>query len=75
MKVLIYTWESYEDLDEMYDKMNHTESNKNKKRKREKQNKQNNNEKDLHQSQRMPAGWREGDSHIGRAKKERNYNN
>ena len=75
MKVDINTWESYEDLDEMYDKMNRTESNKNKKRKREKQNKQNNNEKDFHQSQRMPAGWREGDSHIGRAKKERNYNN
>ncbi len=75
MKVDIDTWESYEDLDEMYDKINHTESNRNKKRKREKQNKQNNNEKDLHQSQRMPTGWREGDSHIGRAKKERNYNN
>lgn len=73
MKVDIDTWESYEDLDEMYDQMNRTESNINKKRKREKQNKQNNNEKDLQQSQGMPAGWREGDSHIGKSKKARNY--
>ena len=73
MKVDVSDWESYEDLDEMYDQMNRTESNITKKRKREKQNKQNNNEKDLQQSQGMPAGWREGDSHIGKSKKARNY--
>lgn len=32
--------------------------------------KKNNNETDL-QSQRLPAGWREGDSYIGRRKKAR----
>ena len=73
MKVDVSDWESYEDLDEMYDQMNRTESNINKKRKREKKNKQNNYEENLQQSQRMPAGWREGDSHIGKSKKARNY--
>lgn len=73
MKIDVSDWEFYEDLDEMYDNMNRTELNINKKRKREKQNKKNNNEKDFQQSQRMPAGWREGDSYIGRRKKERNY--
>ena len=34
--------------------------------------KKNNNETDLHESQRLPAGWREGDSYIGRRKKARN---
>ena len=40
-----------------------------------KKNDKNKNEENLQQSQGLPAGWREGDSHIGRAKKERNYNN
>jgi hypothetical protein len=35
----------------------------------------NNYEENLQQSQRMPAGWREGDSHIGKQKKARNYGN
>ncbi len=74
MKVDINTWESYEDLDDMYDKMNRAESSRNKKQKREKQKKQNNYEENLQQSQRLPAGWREGDSHIGKQKKARNYN-
>jgi len=37
--------------------------------------KQNNYEENLQQSQGMPAGWREGDSHIGKSKKARNYGN
>ena len=74
MKVDINTWDSYEDLDDMYDEMKRTEYSRNKKQKREKQ-KQNKDEENLQQSQGLPAGWREGDSHIGRAKKERNYNN
>tara|TARA_B100001057_G_scaffold393361_1_gene402244 strand:- start:1268 stop:1471 length:204 start_codon:yes stop_codon:yes gene_type:complete len=36
--------------------------------------KKNNYEENLQQSQGMPAGWREGDSHIGKQKKARNYN-
>ena len=35
----------------------------------------NNYEENLQQSQGMPAGWREGDSHIGKSKKARNYGN
>jgi|TARA_R110001592_G_C12736875_1_gene710474 hypothetical protein len=31
-------------------------------------------EENLQQSQGMPSGWREGDSHIGRQKKARNKN-
>lgn len=34
--------------------------------------KKNNNEDDLHEPQRLPPGWREGDSYIGRRKKARN---
>lgn len=34
--------------------------------------KKNNNETDIHEPQRLPAGWREGDSYIGRRKKARN---
>tara|TARA_Y100000389_G_scaffold200775_1_gene241943 strand:- start:336 stop:554 length:219 start_codon:yes stop_codon:yes gene_type:complete len=66
---------SYEDLDEMYSELEHTETQKRNKYRNAKERKKNYNEKDLQQSQRMPADWREGDSHIGRAKKERNYNN
>ena len=68
-------YENYEDLDEMLSEMEHNEKSKRNKFKNAKERKKNYNEKDLQQSQRMPAGWREGDSHIGRAKKERNYNN
>jgi len=37
--------------------------------------KQNNDEEINQQSQGMPAGWRKGDSHIGKQKKARNYGN
>ena len=37
--------------------------------------KQNNDEEIIQQSQGMPAGWRKGDSHIGKQKKARNYGN
>jgi hypothetical protein len=30
--------------------------------------------KNVEQSQSLPAGWREGDTHIGRQKKRRNRN-
>jgi F0F1-type ATP synthase assembly protein I len=73
MKMDMY--ENYEDLDEMFSEMEHNEKSKRNKFKNAKQKKKNQNDKDFHQSQRLPAGWREGDSHIGRAKKERNYNN
>ena len=73
MKMDMY--ENYEDLDEMFSEMEHNEKSKRNKFKNAKERKKNYNEKDLQQSQGMPAGWREGDSHIGRAKKERNYNN
>ena len=73
MKMDMY--ENYEDLDEMFSEMEHNEKSKRNKFKNAKERKKNYNEKDLKQSQRMPAGWRGGDSHIGRAKKERNYNN
>ena len=72
MKVDINTWDSYEDLDDMYDEMKRAEYSRNKKQKREKQ-KQNKDEENLQQSQGLPAGWREGDSHIGKSKKARNY--
>ena len=72
MKVDVNDWESYEDMDDMYDEMKGTEYSRNKKQKREKQ-KKNNYEENLQQSQGMPAGWREGDSHIGKSKKARNY--
>ena len=37
-----------------------------------KKNDKNKNEENLQQSQGLPAGWREGDSYIGRRKKARN---
>jgi|TARA_A200000159_G_C7332239_1_gene343476 cytochrome b involved in lipid metabolism len=37
-----------------------------------KKNGKNKNEENLQQSQGLPAGWREGDSYIGRRKKARN---
>ena len=41
---------------------------------KKKDKKENNYEENLHQSQGLPAGWREGDSHIGKQKKARNKN-
>jgi len=59
--------DDYDEYDELYgEKQKITKKNdKNK----------NNYEENLQQSQRMPAGWREGDSHIGKQKKARNYGN
>jgi len=37
-----------------------------------KKNGKNKNEENFQQSQRLPAGWREGDSYISRRKKARN---
>ena len=58
--------DDYDDYDELHggkQKIKKNEKNKN------------NYEENLQQSQRLPAGWREGDSHIGKQKKARNYNN
>ena len=59
--------ENYDEYDELY-------GGKQKITKKNDKNK-NNYEENLQQSQRMPAGWREGDSHIGKQKKARNYGN
>jgi len=59
--------ENYDEYDELYGgKQKITKKNDKDK---------NNYEENLQQSQRMPAGWREGDSHIGKQKKARNYGN
>ena len=59
--------DDYDEYDELY-------GGKQKITKKNDKNK-NNYEENLQQSQGMPAGWREGDSHIGKQKKARNYNN
>ena len=59
--------DDYDEYDELY-------GGKQKITKKNDKNK-NNYEENLQQSQRMPAGWREGDSHIGKSKKARNYGN
>lgn len=59
--------ENYDEYDELY-------GGKQKITKKNDKNK-NNYEENLQQSQGMPAGWREGDSHIGKQKKARNYGN
>ena len=57
------------DLDELDELYGGTEKIK----KNGKRNK-NRNGKNMEQSQSLPAGWREGDTHIGRQKKWRNRN-
>jgi len=60
-----YASDEWDDLDELHggrEKIKRKNDGKSK----------NNNEDELHQSQRLPAGWREGDSFIGRRKKARN---
>jgi len=54
--------DDYDEYDELY-------GGKQKITKKNDKNK-NNYEENLQQSQRMPAGWREGDSHIGKQKKQ-----
>jgi len=64
-KIKISNLEELDEYDELYggtEKYKKNDSNKN------------NYEEELQQSQGLPAGWREGDSHIGRRKKARNSN-
>tara|TARA_B100001093_G_C26163922_1_gene732744 strand:+ start:200 stop:418 length:219 start_codon:yes stop_codon:yes gene_type:complete len=67
-------YDAYEDLDEMFSEMEHSETQKRNKIRNAKQKKKNYNERNLQQPQGLPSNWREGDSHIGRQKKARNYN-
>lgn len=62
-KIHINTIDDFDYLDELYggtEKIKHGKY------------KKNNDEDDISQSQGLPAGWREGDSYIGRRKKARN---
>lgn len=60
-----YTSDEWDDLDELHGGREKIKRKNNGKAK-------NKDEDDLHQSQRLPAGWREGDSFIGRRRKARN---
>ena len=65
VKIRISNQTDYDELDELYggtEKIN-TKHGKTKK---------NDNETDVHEPQRLPAGWRKGDSYIGLRKKARN---
>ena len=64
---------NFDDFDD-YDDIEYFESKRTTKRKAKNEKyTENYDEGDFHEPQRMPSGWREGDSHIGKSKKARNY--